>query len=218
VGGKITLFSGPMGGNKTKELVTRHRGNLSQSRAILPDVDTRSGGALITHPDNGGVRQVENRNVLIIQAGDPGMILEELGQALADGEVKQIIVDETNFWSPALVAVLEEVAGMDVEVYAGGLLLDSNLEDFGATRKVGGIAGEVVQMFADCDGDEGQCDERATYNYFKGVQPGQVFVGGFQNFGAACPDHYNDFREEYGLEPLPDEIVCSNRWEIIVDE
>jgi len=202
--GILVVKSGPMGGDKTEYLIDHHG---DESLAFIPDVDWRSDDGLRSH--NG---TVVTENVFTLPADNPGELFQKFGKRLQSGEITSVEFDETNFWGQALIAVVKELTAMGVAVYAAGLLLDSDLEDIGPTRELAMIADHCIEAFADCDDED--CEAPAVYNYFKGEKEDQVVVGAWELYGASCPDHYNGFREQYDLEPLPDKIVFSDVWEV----
>jgi deoxyadenosine/deoxycytidine kinase len=91
--------------------------------------------------------------------------------------------------------------------------LDSDRQDFGPTRQLREMADVIKAFYAHCDfGVNGsRCRKPARYNYFKGKKPGQVVVGAFDLYGAACERHDGVFRQQYGLPPVQFVRTATNR-------
>jgi len=141
--GKLIVKYGPMGGAKTTWLIHQYTLN---SLVFLPDTDHRSGTTLKAH--NGQVLEVPAK---VVKHDRVESIVKEVKLTLAKGKLERILIDELNFFNQDLVPVIKQVLDLGVDVYAAGLMLDTDKQDFGATKAVVSFADESEEVMARCD-------------------------------------------------------------------
>jgi deoxyadenosine/deoxycytidine kinase/thymidine kinase len=207
--GKLYVRYGPMGGDKTTWLIRQYVP--AETGTFIPNIDHRSGASLKSH--NG---EKVTEMVAVVDHKQPEQILESLAKFNREGLIKRVLVDEVNFFGPNLVPVIEQIRHAGIDVFLAGLLLDSDLRDFGPTRQVARSADEAVAFFARCDyqNKRGLCHRPAIFNYFKGKKPGQVVVGAFDLYGATCGYHLKYFRTKFKSPELAEEINPRKVWRV----
>lgn len=182
--GRLVVGYGPMWAGKTTWLI-EHYGDGEGVLAFKPAIDTRytKNPVLKAHTQ----LEVPARMVAV---ETPREILEAvLG---AEAIIERVLIDETNFFDDRLLAVVESLLISGRDVFAAGLLLDSDRNDFGATRKLIALADDVVEQFARCDfiNGEGNCRLPACYTYARKKKESQLVVGAAELYGAVCRVHY----------------------------
>lgn len=197
-----------MGGEKTWWLIRQFAPG--KTMVFIPQLDHRSGTQLKAH--NG---QSLSTNVYVVQQYKPQQILVTLEESNGN-KPQRILIDEVNFFSLDLVEVIQSIRKKGVDVYAAGLLLDSDLNDFGPTRQLARLANRANAQFAHCDYVVGSttCKHQAVFNYFKGYKPDQVVVGAFDLYGCACPEHMEYFRHKYHSPKLNVNIDPTVVWQV----
>jgi thymidine kinase len=206
--GTLWVRYGPMGGEKTTWLISQYIPK--ETLIFIPDMDWRSGKALKTH--NG---LSHSDQVFTINVNQPEQI-EEIAQRLNEEiSITRILIDETNFFTDKLVPEVQKLLQIGLDIYATGLLLDSDLKDFGPTRKLAHLAKKAEEVYARCDFTNGElCKNKATFNYFKKGYKQQVAVGAWDMYGATCAKHLKHFRTNYQASPLDKSIKIDEVWKI----
>ncbi len=182
--GKIVVRHGPMWSDKTNWLIECY----GDGRGVVcfkPSIDTRyTKKAVLTSHDGDEVEAV------MVSHKKPKQILQRVKRLKG---VNRVIIDETNFFTEELVEVIKVLKDMEMEVFAAGLLLDSERQDFGPTRKLMKLADKVVEGFARCDYryGNGACKQPAKLTFTKIKKEEQLVVGAGELYGAACEDHYH---------------------------
>jgi len=183
-----------MGAGKTSWLIEKKEqlisGGADKLIVVKPKLDSRTKGGLWAH---NGQRSV----AVTVDHERPELILDEV--KITRGKKVVVMIDETNFWNKKLIEVVEKILANGVSVYAAGLLLDSERSDFGPTRDLVEMADTAEQIYAKCDFEEKgkRCDIPAEFNFAKGKKEGQVRVGAFDFYGAACETHYEELKRRW---------------------
>ncbi|MCX6817121.1 MAG: deoxynucleoside kinase [Candidatus Beckwithbacteria bacterium] len=185
--GQLVVRFGPMWSDKTSWLI-RQYGKGKGVVAFKPTLDKRYTNRAVLKSHHG--REVA---ASFIDSRQPDLILKK---ALNKKTVK-VLIDEVNFFDEQLVGVVKELLSHQVDVYAAGLLLDSERRPFGATPQLLSLADEVVEGFAHCDYFKNglRCEKRAKYTYAKFKKEKQLVVGAASLYGASCEDHYEELQQ-----------------------
>ncbi|OIP03549.1 hypothetical protein AUK18_01785 [Candidatus Beckwithbacteria bacterium CG2_30_44_31] len=173
-----------MWSDKTTWLIEKYR----QGRRVLafkPNIDDRYTGRPVLKSHNGS----EVRAILVNK--DRPKELLELAEKIAG--LERIVIDETNFFHQSLIRVIERFIKKGIDVYAAGLLLDSDRKEFGPTKKLTRLADEVIEGRARCDFRfaNGYCTNPAKFTFAKRKKESQLVVGAADLYGAACAEHYH---------------------------
>jgi len=182
--GRLVVKYGPMWSDKTSWLIEVYKQN-QKALVFKPGIDDRYTKAAVLSSHNG-----EEVPAVLVDNKNPKEILE-----LMEGkELERILIDETNFFDDQLLKIVKVVRERGIDVYAAGLMMDSEKNDFGVTRKLSQEADEVVQGFAKCDYFFGldRCLNKATLTYAKYKKDTQLVVGAADIYGACCERHYNE--------------------------
>lgn len=156
-----------------------------KAMAFKPKIDTRYTKQAVLRSHSG-----HEVSAQMVNQAKPDEILKAVAKQI---EVTRVLIDETNFFDQKLVAVVQQLVQKGIEVFAAGLLLDSERREFGATRKLTTIADEVVDGFAKCDffSTSGRCQNPASLTYAKYKKETQLVVGAADFYGASCEKHYD---------------------------
>lgn len=174
--GKLTTVTGPMFAGKSKILIEIYDSG-ANTVVFKPSIDTRytNRPALVSKTN-------EEIPSVMVSPKDPDEMLE-----LVDGS-RRVIIDEANLFSQKLVETVTSLLKMGKQVFVGGLSLDSERVAWGPMNELIKLADEKVVLTARCDGEN--CSKVATLSYRKIPKTEQVKVGGVDEYGAACEDHY----------------------------
>ena len=182
--GKLVVRHGPMWSDKTTWLIEQC---LSSRKVIAfkPNIDNRYTKKAVLKSHGGS----EAKAVLV----DMKNPKELLALAKRVKELERVVIDETNFFRESLIKVIEQFIKKGVDVYAAGLMLDSDRREFGPTKKLTVLADEVIEGRARCDYRfaNGICTNPAKYTYAKKKKESQLVVGAADLYGAACEEHYH---------------------------
>ncbi len=173
-----------MWSDKTSWLIESY-GDGRGAVAFKPSIDKRYTKKAVLRTHNG-----DEVKALMVSHLKPKQILGKLKKI---DKVNRVIIDETNFFSDELVEVVVSLSKMGIDVFAAGLLLDSERKEFGPTKKLAKMADKVVKGYARCDYryGNGVCKKKARFTFFKKKKEGQIVVGAGELYGAACKDHYH---------------------------
>ncbi len=179
-----------MWSDKTSWLI-RQFGRGENTLAFKPTLDTRYTKKAVLKSHTG--REIR---AYLIDVKQPEKILKLVKKY----KTVKVILDEINFFNEKLVEVIKELLEQSVDVYAAGLLLDSERRPFGATPQLLSLADEVVESFASCDyfAKGERCQKKAKYTYAKIKKEKQLVVGAADLYGAACEDHYDLLQNKAG--------------------
>ncbi|MFC1653956.1 AAA family ATPase [Patescibacteria group bacterium] len=181
--GKIIVIHGPMFSGKTTFMI----GAAGRPGAVAfkPNIDDRYTNKSVLRSHDGGEVLAD-----VVSPNNPRQILKVVKSLQKKQSIRFVVIDETNFFSKDLIPVVVELKHTGVGVVVGGLLLDSERNDFGATRALIEVADEVKIMTARCD--KSGCKKEAIFSYSKKPKKTQLVVGKNELYGASCSDHYDD--------------------------
>ena len=181
--GKLVVRHGPMWSDKTTWLIEKITAT-SSSLAFKPNIDNRYTGKAVLRSHNGA-----EAAALLVDRKKP----QQLWRQVKVVGVERIVIDETNFFDERLIKVIKKILNQGVDVFAAGLMLDSDKKEFGPTKALAQIADEVIEGRARCDFRfaNGYCLTPAKYTYAKRKKSGQLVVGAADLYGAACVEHYH---------------------------
>lgn len=181
--GKLVVRHGPMWSDKTTWLIEKISAS-SASLAFKPSIDNRYTSKSVLRSHNGAEAEA-----ILIDKNQPKILWEKATKE----SVERIIIDETNFFDDKLIAIIKKMLNQGIDVFAAGLMLDSDRKEFGPTKKLTQIADEVIEGRARCDFRyaNGYCLTPAKYTYAKRKKSGQLVVGAADLYGAACVEHYH---------------------------
>lgn len=200
---------GPMWSDKTTWLIEKLNGSDS-SLAFKPSLDNRYTDKAVLRSHNGAEAEA-----ILVDAKKPKILFD---QALS-GKAVRIVIDETNFFDDKLIAVVKKILNQGIDVYAAGLMLDSDRKEFGPTKKLAAIGDEVIEGRARCDFRfaNGYCKNPAKFTYAKRKKESQLVVGAADLYGASCSEHYdllhmNETKEDDWFKRLrlPAKIVLTS--------
>ena len=182
--GELVVRHGPMWSDKTSWLI-ENIGEKKKTLAFKPSIDIRYTKKAVLKSHNG-----DEAGAILVNRNKPGIILKKVKKMKG---VERVLIDEVNFFADSLIEVIQDLKEQGIDVYAAGLLLDSDRKDFGPTRKLIKIADEVVEGFARCDYrfGNGPCLSPACYTFAKAKKKTQLVVGTGELYGAACKEHYD---------------------------
>src|SRR3989344_5678714 len=182
--GELTVIKGGMFSGKTEYLQKVYR-KVPDVLAFKPGEDSRYTDEpyLVMHSG-------AQTPAVLYPKGQPQNILAELAKY---PHVRTVLIDEAMFSPSGLIDAVRAILGHGIDVVAAGLDLTDKLEPFGIMPDLIGIADEVVQLRAVCDG----CGKHtATLSYAKFPKDTQIVVGGADMYGAACRTCHTFLQEE----------------------
>ena len=207
---RIVLYQGPMGSGKTKSLV---KGPYDSTLFLVPttaldilDPD-READYFRIHNKPEGIKHY--KNVKGFDAKKPSDIIQLVEEARSVYDVRTVKIDEVHFVSVGLVAVVRELTKTTPLIALGGLDLDTELQRFDTTLLLAPLAGTLITFAAECDYDEGRCENQGRYSYAKFRKGERITPGFLDAYGTSCPEHFNNFRAMYANPPLPEVLVAS---------
>ncbi|MBU2051876.1 deoxynucleoside kinase [Patescibacteria group bacterium] len=180
--GKLVVRHGPMWSDKTTWLIAQMAG--SPSLAFKPSIDNRYTDKAVLRSHTGAEEEA-----VLVDKHKPKLLWDKV----KSGRVDRVIIDETNFFDDRLIKVINKIISSGIDVFAAGLLLDSDRKEFGPTKKLSRMADEVIEGRARCDFRyaNGFCLSPAKYTFAKAKKSGQLVVGAADLYGAACEEHYH---------------------------
>jgi len=181
--GKLVVRHGPMWSDKTTWLIEKYFA-VSTSFAFKPSLDNRYTDKAVLRSHTGA-----EAPAILVDAKKPRLLLEKVLKQSAE----RIVIDETNFFDVKLIRVINQILKQGIDVFAAGLMLDSDRKEFGPTKALTQMADEVIEGRARCDFRfaNGYCLNPAKYTYAKRKKESQLVVGAADLYGAACLEHYH---------------------------
>lgn len=172
----FTLIFGCMFAGKTTHLIGLYNEStidINDKLAVKPLIDNRySAHTINTHS---GLSLMGHR---IGKA-------EEI-YPLIQPNIKEVYIDEIQFFSPMIVEVVGELMSNNIRIVAAGLDKDFMHRDFGSMAKLKTIANNHVQVSAKCQ----VCNEKADYT-FRNVDSDELIVVGHSNiYEPRCFEHW----------------------------
>jgi len=177
---RIEVITGCMFAGKTEELFRRLRRAEIAGKSIkvfTPDVDCRTGESLI------GSHNGESLSATVLDSEGPYSELVNYSQ-----DFDLMAIDEGNFFTSALIPVLDSVSNNDTRVIVTGLDQNFRGEPFEPMNDVMAIADSVKKLSAICS----QCGKQATrtQRLIDGepapAESPTILVGGEESYEARC--------------------------------
>lgn len=166
----IEVVCGPMFAGKSERLVDEFQSAASGTAIVVkPAFDDRDGVNL--------VKSHKGREVPAIPCHTAGDILH-----LAARPVQSVLIDEVQFFGPAILSVVSELHRRGLVVRCYGLDLDSNGLPFGCMGDLMALANYVVKLFARCS----LCGQWARKTQRTVSNDSRVFVGGSESYEPRC--------------------------------
>lgn len=137
--GKLEVICGPMFSGKTDELINRFERALSNGTTVVAIKPARDGRHLPDRIVSHSAREIPARS--IASAEDVGL----LGQSN-----ELVLIDEIQFFEPALGVALKSLRDEGVEIVAVGLDRDFRREEFETTAQLVRDASRVVRLTGTC--------------------------------------------------------------------
>jgi thymidine kinase len=180
--GKLVVRHGPMWSDKTTWLIEKLRG--APALAFKPNIDNRYTDKAVLRSHTGAEAEA-----VLVDKKKPKLLWEKIKSVV----VERIVIDETNFFDDKLLKVIDKILRQGIDVFAAGLMLDSDRKEFGPTKKLTQLADEVIEGRARCDFRfaNGFCLNPAKFTYAKRKKESQLVVGAADLYGAACVEHYH---------------------------
>jgi len=174
----ITVVGGPMFSGKTTWLINYVK-KLTPGSFVLckPDIDTRfKKNACVTHHG--------------VSFPATNLSTKNVDFSHIDQGVKNILIDELNFFSPELlIKALLQQNKQGRNIFGAGLLFDYLKKPFGATLPLSKIADKFIQLYAICD----RCKKDANHCYRKVKIKDQFLLGAKETYGACCEECWTIF-------------------------
>ncbi len=177
--GLIKVISGEMFSGKSEELARLTRECLCQGYRVhvfFPAMSTRGSMRDIA----ARLRPHENLTLRAIKDADASQMVHRVSE-----DVEVVVIDEAQFFSPAIVPVVREWRREGLLVLIGGLDQDYLEHPFGCMGDLMCIANEVVKLHAFC-ADCGSQDAFISHRMSR--ETGQVSVG--ESYRPLCEDCY----------------------------
>ena len=174
---------GVMGSSKSAALlINAHNFNANgvKTEIIKPAFDTRFGATKITSR---------------IGISADALALRDLGQYTIKPETRVLLVDEVQFFTPADIDKLVEIADMRNKiVMCYGLLVDSNEQMFPASRRLIEVGAKLHRLESNCQMPG--CMHMATHHLRfdtngRVIRAGEQFALGDSNYKSVCRMHFN---------------------------
>jgi thymidine kinase len=148
---KLEVVCGPMFSGKTDELIDRFERALEGGAAVVAVKPSRDGRHLPDRIVSHSGREIPARSVALPED------VRALGQSR-----ELVLIDEVQFFEPALGAALKSLRERGVEVVAVGLDLDFRREEFETTAQLVRDASSVVRLTGTCSrcGSEASLTQR----------------------------------------------------------
>jgi thymidine kinase len=169
--GWIEVICGSMFSGKTEELIRRlKRARIAGQRieVFKPKIDTRYGDAKVVSHDN--------NSLLATPITDTSKLL------LVPDDVTVIGLDEAQFFEPAIVDHVVELANRGKRIVIAGLDMDFRGKPFGPICNLLAVAEYITKVHAICS----HCGALATHSYRKTQNQDTVMLGETDLYEARC--------------------------------
>ena len=174
--GRIEVICGPMFSGKSEELMRRlKRAEIAKTyfQLFKPATDNRySADEVVSHVG----RKMKCEPIQTCNA-----IFNLVGE-----ETSIVAIDEAQFFSDQLLAVVVKLVGAGKRVLVAGLDMDSDGIPFGPMGDIMAMAEQVTKLTAVCE----VCGSDATHTFRKSNIDGQVLVGEHNHYEARCRKHW----------------------------
>ncbi len=181
-GGRVEVICGSMFSGKTEELIRRlRRARIARQKVQVfkPEIDTRHiGQKVVSHA---------GQDLDAMPVASAADIL-----ASVDGDTTVVGIDEAQFFDPALVAVVDELADRGLRVILAGLDLDFRGEPFGIMPALMARAEDVLKLHAICAvcGEEACRTQRLVNGSPAHYHDPIIMVGAEEVYEARCRQHH----------------------------
>lgn len=169
--GWIEVVCGSMFSGKTEELIRRlKRARIAGQRVEIfkPKIDTRYGDTkVVSHDSN---------SLLATPISDTSKIL------LIPDDVTVVGLDEAQFFEPAVVGHVQELANRGKRVIIAGLDMDFRGEPFGPICSLLAVAEYITKVHAICS----HCGNLASHSYRLNQDQDTVVLGETELYEARC--------------------------------
>ena len=174
--GRIEVICGSMFSGKTETLISRIiRATYARLPVVVfkPVTDTRSEDTVESHSKR-------TRPALNIPHDNPSLILDLVGEA------KVVGIEEAQFFTPAIVDVVEKLVWQGKRVIIAGLEIDSMGKPFGSMPHLLAISDQVDKLTAACT----ICGEDANRSQRLVPSTELVMIGAADKYAARCRKHF----------------------------
>ena len=169
--GWIEVVCGSMFSGKTEELIRRlKRARIAGQRVEIfkPKIDTRYGDTkVVSHDSN---------SLLATPISDTSKIL------LVPDDVTVVGLDEAQFFEPAVVGHVQELANRGKRIIIAGLDMDFRGEPFGPICSLLAVAEYITKVHAICS----HCGNLASHSYRLNQDQDTVVLGETELYEARC--------------------------------
>lgn len=180
--GRIEVICGSMFCGKTEELIRRIRRAMIARQKIQvfkPSIDDRFGVQSVTSHTGQALEALPIRG--------PAELMDKLAP-----DTTVVAIDEAQFFSSDIVAVVETLASRGVRVIIAGLDMDFRGEPFGAMPELMSRAEEVTKLHAICVvcGEEACRTQRLVNGEPARAGDPIILVGASERYEARCRTHH----------------------------
>ncbi|MCL6449782.1 MAG: thymidine kinase [Acetobacteraceae bacterium] len=183
--GSLVVIAGCMFAGKSEELIRLvKRAAIARQRTLVfkPSLDDRYDREEVVSHDGVGVKAIP------IDPHQPQAILERVDSLTQPVQV--VALDEGQFFSPAILDVVQDLVGRGVRVIVAGLDTDFAGRPFGPMPQLMALADEVMKLKAICV----RCGQPAfhTQRLIDGrpapLDSPLILIGGSETYEARCRD------------------------------
>lgn len=163
---------------KTTRLIDEYNQSVyeeGQKLVIKPLLDTRYNKSVLS-----------SHNGLSLQ-GNRISKPEEIN-ILMNNDIKEVYIDEIQFFSNSIVSTINFLLIDDISVIASGLDKDFQNNDFGSMPQLMRIAQQKIKLFAKC----AVCGTKATHTYRTVESEETILVGHHDSYEARCEVCYTE--------------------------
>ncbi len=136
--GKLIVFYGPMFSGKSNHLIETIEHSNKDKVIFKPKMDTRSLN----------IRSRTGKELPTINVLEPIEIFNYINSN--NKKIKEVYIDEVNFFNEELVEIIEKTLNQSIDVYVSGLDKDYKQEQFKITSELIDMADYPVQLYARC--------------------------------------------------------------------
>ncbi|MDI3316830.1 MAG: thymidine kinase [Bacillota bacterium] len=183
--GRLEVVTGCMFAGKSEELLRRLRRAIIARKGVLlvkPDIDWRYGRDQVVSHDG------QRLDAQPLPTDRSELLLE-----LADRRRPEVVgVDEAQFFSPALIGVVERLVRQGLRVIVAGLDMDFAGRPFGPMPQLMAMADEVSKLQAVCVvcGEPAVLTQRLIDGRPAPADAPVIAVGGAESYEARCRRHH----------------------------
>ena len=180
--GRVEVICGSMFCGKTEELIRRVRRAMIARQKVQvykPSIDDRYGVERVTSHTGQTVEALPIR--------DPEEIIATL-----EPDTTVVALDESQFFAPNIVGIVEGLASRGIRVIVAGLDMDFRGQPFGAMPELMSRAEEVTKLHAICVvcGEEACRTQRLVNGEPARASDPIILVGASESYEARCRIHH----------------------------